>query len=93
MGTLTTLTPVLQFGFAGVCLVLIGVICWLVKLFVNCVRQMTRAVQANTMAIVALTGRTEQTDKHLREMRDETLRRGCPFGARATAVQPAAAGS
>jgi cell division protein FtsB len=93
MTTLTTLSPVLQFGFAGVCVILLGMICWLIKLFVATVRQMTRAVQANTTAIIALTGRTEQTDRHLREMRDETLRHGCPFGVRAAAAQPATAGS
>lgn len=80
MTALTTLSPLLQLGFAGFSLILIGVLCWLVRIFVQSVRQTTKVIAANTAAIIALTGRTEQTDRHLREMRDETLRHGCPFG-------------
>lgn len=86
---------ILQYGFAGVCLILIGVLCWIIKLFLGCVRAFQRALQGNTSAlqnntsaIVALTGRQAEVERNLREIRDETLRHGNPFAAPPAAVIP-----
>lgn len=84
---------ILQYGFAGVCLVLIGVLCWIIKLFLVCVRGFSRALQQNTAAIVALTGRQATVEQHLREMRDETLRHGCPLAAGSLAPHRQLAGT
>ena len=86
---LTTLAPILQYGFAGFSLVLVGVIVWLVKQLLAMLRATNRTIAANTAAIVTLTATTGEVKFELAQMRDETLRRGCPF-AKAPALPPSA---
>lgn len=74
---LTTLAPVLQWGFAGFCLLLLGVIVWLIRQLLQILRANNRVIERNTAAIIAVTKDTEETRDEVRALREELMRRTC----------------
>ena len=79
---IVSLAPVLQYGFAGFCLLLLGVVVWQFKQLLSVMRANNRVVASCTAAIAATGETSEQVRTELRAMRDEQLRSGCPFSAR-----------
>jgi hypothetical protein len=80
--TIVPLTPVLQYGFAGFSLVLLGVIVWQFRQLLGVLKTTNRVVTSCTHAIEGARETSEQVRTELRAMRDEQLRSGCPFSAR-----------
>lgn len=72
-----TLTPTLQYGFAGFSLVLVGVIVWLIRQLLRVLNQNNRVISGNTAAIVAVTKDTSETKQEVRQLREELLKRTC----------------
>jgi hypothetical protein len=88
---LIPLAPVLQWGFAGFCLLLLGVLVWFCKQLIGLHRQTIRVVTHCTHAMEDAAGKHDEMRKELREMRDEQLRHGCPFRLPAAPTAPAGA--
>jgi hypothetical protein len=74
------ITPVLDYGFAGFALVLVGVIVWLIRQLLTVLRQNNRVIERNTAAIVAITKDTEDTKRQVALLREELLKRSCLLG-------------
>jgi cell division protein FtsB len=72
-----TLTPTLQYGFAGFSLILVGVIVWLIRQLLRVLNQNNRVISNNTSAIVAVTKDTEETKAEVRALREELMKRSC----------------
>jgi hypothetical protein len=87
---ITPLAPVLQWGFAGFCLLLLGIIVWQTKQLLNVIKANNRVVTQCTRAIEGARETSEEVRTELRAMRDEQLRHGCPFSAKNLQPQPAA---
>jgi cell division protein FtsB len=75
--TITPLTSVLQYGFAGFSLVLVGVIVWLIRQLLAVLRANNRALASLTAALVKVTGDTGETRDEVRQLREELLKRTC----------------
>jgi hypothetical protein len=74
---LNALTPILQYGFAGFSLLLLGVIVWLVRQLINVLRANNRALDRLTAALVTVTRDTNETRGEVRELREELMKRTC----------------
>lgn len=81
------LAPILQYGFAGFSLLLLGVIVWQFKQLLAVLKANNRVVTNCTHAIEGARVTSEQVRTELRAMRDEQLRHGCPFSG--DRLQPA----
>ena len=71
------MTPIVQYGFAGLCVVLLGILVWLIKELLVILKENNRVISANTQAI-------QQVDRHSAdalaigiEVKDELLKRPC----------------
>lgn len=78
------LTPIVQYGFAGLCAILLAIIVWLIKQLLRVLSQTNRALRdvheaiaATTNAIVTLSERTGDELKLLRELEKQLLSRPC----------------
>lgn len=80
--------PILQFGFAGLSVVLLGILVWLVKQFlaaiqrhnealVEVVKDTTEVIKDNTAAIAAVGAKDDEQLEILREMEKRLLTRPC----------------
>jgi hypothetical protein len=69
---LVTLTPALQWGFAGFSLILVGVIVWMI-------RRLLDVLRSNTEALTQLTGVVGDVDKVSSDIRDRLLAWKCPY--------------
>ncbi len=69
---ISAMAPVLQYGFAGVCLVLIGLVWWMVA-------RLLRVLTGNTHALQGLTGLVETVKETSQDVRDRLLQWDCPF--------------
>ena len=72
-----TLTPTLQYGFAGFSLILVGVIVWLIRQLLRVLNQNNKVISGNTAAIVAVTRDTQETKTEVRQLREELMKRTC----------------
>jgi len=70
-------SPFMQYGFAGLCFVLIGVICWLMRQVIDVLRATSQVIERNTSAIDRLNTSTHRVERAVNEMRDELLKRPC----------------
>ena len=75
--SLVNLTPILQYGFAGFSLVLVGVIVWLIRQLLQVLRANNRAQHLVTSALVKVTEDTGETRHEVRQLREELLKRSC----------------
>lgn len=71
------LDPYIQAGFAGLCFVLIGVICWLMRQVIDVLRATNGVIDKNTATIDKLASSTSRVERTLADMRDELLKRPC----------------
>lgn len=78
---IVSLAPILQYGFAGFCLLLLAVIVWQFRQLLNLTRGTNRVINACTHAIEGARETSEEVRTELRALRDEQLRSGCPFSA------------
>jgi len=76
--------PVIQYGFAGFCMVLVGVIIWLIKQLLNMIKETHKVVTANTAAIDKLVNNTDTTIHQIEHvqtavysLRDKLVSRPC----------------
>jgi cell division protein FtsB len=75
--SLINLSPILQYGFAGFSLVLVGVIVWLIRQLLGVLRANNRALSQLTSALVKVTEDTGETRTEVRQLREELLKRSC----------------
>ncbi len=75
------LTPAMQWGFAGVTFVLIGVIVWMIARLLD-------VLQANTTAMQKLTSLVEDVKETNADVRDRLLEWDCPYRGRDPAPTP-----
>jgi len=71
------LDPVLQAGFAGLCVILIGLIAWLVRQLVNVLKENNRVISANTQAMTTLVAGQTRVEASVEALRDEMVRKPC----------------
>jgi hypothetical protein len=71
---LVTLTPALQWGFAGFSLILVGVIVWMI-------RRLLDVLRSNTEALSQLTNVVTDVDQVSSDIRDRLLAWKCPYSS------------
>ena len=71
---ISLLTPVLQAGAFGLCLVLIGLLWWLL-------RRLLDVLSGNTSALDGLSGLVSQVKETSKDVRDRLLQFECPFSS------------
>lgn len=82
--TSAIMTPIIQWGFAGFCAVLLGIIVWMIKndradrqktneLFMKS----TEVISQNTSTIAELSEKLSEDRKTLSDIRDRVLHIGC----------------
>jgi cell division protein FtsB len=73
------LTPVLQYGFAGLCLVLIAVLAWLMNRVLQVLGRTSDVIAANTETIRTVEAAVKETEAAVHSVRDQLLRFTCPY--------------
>jgi cell division protein FtsB len=71
------LQPVIQYGFLGFSVVLLGVVIWLIKRLLSVLDANNKIIAANTQAINDLTKMTGDLLKLNRSVHDKLLSRPC----------------
>ena len=69
--------PVIQYGFAGLCLILLGFLAWLVKRLLGVLEQTTAVIKDNTQIIGTLKEESDEVRTILGDVRDRLLARPC----------------
>ena len=59
-------SPVIQYGFAGFCVILLGIIIWMIKRLLGVLEKNSEVISANTNAI-------QNTQRTMTETRDLTI--------------------
>ena len=77
MDAMNLMSAPLQGAFAGLSLILIGVIIWLIKQLLVVLKDNNRIVAANTAAINAIYDTTDETKRLLSNIRDDLMTRPC----------------
>jgi hypothetical protein len=80
-----TLTPALQWGFAGFALILLGVIVWLVAKLLDVLKGNNQVISSNTSAIKEVTCAVRETHSTTKDLRDRVLSFHCPYSHRGPA--------
>ena len=71
------LNPVIQYGFAGLCVILLGILVWLVKQLLGVIDRNNEVIATNTLAIQAVDANTKEAKDVTIELKDELYRRPC----------------
>jgi hypothetical protein len=81
---MTVMAPMMQVGFAATTAVCFGIIVWMIKQFVNILKENnkvissnTQAIQSNTMAVMTVDERLKDVLKINVECKNELLARPC----------------
>lgn len=82
------LTPIIQYGFAGLSAVLLVFIGWLVNKLLSAMKDSTAALTANTEVIRSFTGMVERQIDITNDIRDLLLSRPCIAQFRTDPVAP-----
>ena len=69
--------PVVQYGFLGFSVVLLGVVVWLIRQLLDVLEANNRIIAANTQAIRELTSTTSDLLKLNRSLHDKIISRPC----------------
>lgn len=69
--------PVIQYGFAGLCLILLGVLVWLIRRLLDLLDKTGRIIQANTDIIGDVSAQTSEVLGEIRAMNNKLLARPC----------------
>jgi len=78
------LTPVAQYGFAGICVVILLWNFWLTRRLIDLLQRVTKALTENTDVIKCVKRDQQETAKNVRDVRDLLLSR--PYIGRSEAV-------
>ena len=71
------LEPVVQYGFLGFAVVLLGVVIWLIQKLLTVLDQTNRVIAANTEAIEDLANVTEELVRANRSLHEKVITRPC----------------
>lgn len=71
------LNPIVQYGFAGMCGVLLAILVWLIAKLMALLEKTNSIVEANTNAINALVGKVDMNIQISVECKDRLLSRPC----------------
>ena len=77
------LQPVVQYGFLGFSMVLLGVVIWLIRRLLSVLEANNRIIAANTQAVNDLAKMTSDLLKLNRSVHDKLISRPCMAGAQA----------
>jgi len=69
--------PLVQYGFLGFSMVLLGVVIWLIRKLLDVLEANNRIIAANTEAIRDLTAMTSDLMKLSRSVHDKIISRPC----------------
>ena len=79
----TLLSPVLQWGFAGFALILLGVLVWTIQQLLGALRSTDDVVANNTQALDRQTSLVQEVRRTTTDLRDRVLAFDCPFRSEA----------
>lgn len=88
MDEITTLSPILQWGFAGTTLVLIVVLWWALREFCKMLRRAIEVIPQLATEVAELNDQVEDNTQLVGNVRDRMLEFRCPFRGEHTAQQP-----
>ncbi len=77
METMTVLSPIMQYGFAGLSGILIMIIVWLINKLLGVLKDTNQIVANNTVAIREVVSLTRDSIKLLRDVHDKLIARPC----------------
>lgn len=75
--TTSIMNPLIQWGFAGLCLILLGILVWLIRQLLEVLKENNRVIAMNTQAIQKVGVTAESTLEVAIELKNELLRRPC----------------
>jgi hypothetical protein len=75
------LNPVVQYGFAGFCVILLGILVWMIKQLLTVLKENNKVIATNTQAIQAVHSITEETRDITIDVKDTLNRKPCIAGA------------
>ena len=74
------LNPIIQYGFAGMCAVLLAILVWLINKLLGILDKNNQIIAANTEAIKIASGQANDTYAMLTDLRDRILQLECVKG-------------
>lgn len=75
--TTSIMNPLIQFGFAGLSIILLGILVWLIRQLLDVLKENSRVISMNTQAIKEVGDTAKSTLDLSIEMKNELLRRPC----------------
>ena len=75
--TVNLAAPWMQLGFAGLSVVLLAIIVWLIRRLLGILDHNNQIIAANTHAIIELRKTTSEELKLVRDLREKMLQRPC----------------
>lgn len=69
--------PIIQYGFAGMCVVLLGILVWLISKLLAILEKTNQVIAANTEAIKVVDSHASETFAMLKDLRDRILQLKC----------------
>ena len=74
---LQTWSPVIQYGFAGFAVLLLGVVVWLIRQLLKVLKETGEIIRGNTLALDAVSSTAGQSRELMSQIRDQLLSRPC----------------
>lgn len=75
--TTNILTPIFQYGFAGFCGILLGILVWLIRELLKVLKENNSVIAANTAAIASVDKNARSAFDLTVIIKDELLKRPC----------------
>jgi len=73
----TVMNPVMQWGFAGLSVILLIILVWLIRELLAVLKENNRVISTNTQAIQTVDGHAKNTLDIAVELKNELLKRPC----------------
>lgn len=67
------LTPIVQYGFAGFCAILLGIVIWMIRVGERMTHEVTKVVENNTATIEKVNDTVERHEGNASQRSKETL--------------------
>jgi hypothetical protein len=77
METHSIFSPVIQYGFAGMCAILLAILVWLINKLLTILDKTNDVIAANTEAIKIVDAHMNETMSLLKDIRDRILQLKC----------------
>jgi len=77
MNESTIMSPVIQYGFAGLSVVLLVILVWLIRELLTVLKENNRVIATNTAAISTVDGHAKETLDVAIELKNEIYKRPC----------------